>query len=226
VSTGRTARLTGRRTAVLLTLLGAGLVLLAGTRTWATVTVNGTLPGLTELTVSGRRSAPALIAIALAAVAGAVVLTTSGRTVRFLVAAGALVAGAGVAFTGIRAAGDTEGAAATAIRDSLRVLGSSQAGSDGLVGSVAGPAVSMSIWPWVAAFGGLLIAVAGGLTLAGGRSWPGPTRRYERPPGPGSSPSRTAAQTGTESPRTDTPAATWDALSRGEDPTSASEDRT
>jgi hypothetical protein len=61
---------TGRRAVVLLTLLGVGLVLLAGTRTWVTLTVTETLPGLREVIVPGRRFAPEVFAIALAAAAG------------------------------------------------------------------------------------------------------------------------------------------------------------
>jgi hypothetical protein len=85
----------------------------------------------------------------------------------------------------------------------------------------------------VAALGGLLILLAGGLALIGGRSWPGPTRRYERagPSGAaGTPPTATSKRPATASPvaeaRADTPADVWDALSRGEDPTSAPESPT
>lgn len=208
--------MTGRRTVVLLTLLGAGLVLLAGTRTWATVTVSGTLPGLSELIVPGRRSAPVVIAIALAAAAGAIVLATSGRTVRLLVAIGQSIAGAVVVFSGVRAALDTEAAVATAVADSLGVL----SGGAGTSFGEGATDVNMTIWPWVAAAGGGVILVAAALTLAGGRSWAGPTRRYERAtPAPGT------PSSGTPSPGP-APATTWDALSRGEDPTSSQDDPT
>jgi uncharacterized membrane protein (TIGR02234 family) len=218
-----------RRWVVLLTLLGAGLVLLAGTRTWARVTLTGTLPGLSELTVPGG-SSPAVAAIALAAAAGAVVLATSGRVVRFVVAAGLVIGGAAVILIGVRAALDTTGAVATAVRESLGVYSSSAtAGKDGL-GATFGDGkaqVSVTIWPWVAAIGGVLILAAGLLTLIGGRSWSGPIRRYERTapgdhPASRQRPAAAASGPGDETPD-ETPAGTWDALSRGEDPTSAAD---
>jgi len=223
--------MTGRRVVVLLTLLGALLILLAGTRTWATVTLSGGFPGLSELAVPGRRAAPGAIAIALAAAAGAVVLATSGRIVRFLVAAGLGIAGAVVAVNGVRAARDTENAVAIALRDSLRVsTDRSVSGNGAFVGGNV--AVSFSIWPWVAAAGGGLILLAGLLALVGSRSWAGPTRRYERASAPGAplaGPATTASsatESGPGRPPTVSPAATWDSLSRGEDPTSPQEDPT
>ena len=219
--------LTGRRTVVLLTLLGAGLVLLAGTRTWARVSIDGAFPGLSEMTVAGRRSAPETLAIALAAAAAAVVLATSGRIVRFLVAAGLVTGGAVVLVSAVRAARDTDGAVATAIQDSLRVF--TDRNQPGGVFDSSGPVVSMSIWPWAAAVGGGLIAVSGLLALVGGRSWSGPTQRYERASasGPVSADSTgSAASIPVRTSSTNAASASWDALSRGEDPTSSPEDRT
>lgn len=54
--------------------------------------------------------------------------------------------------------------------------------------------------------GGLLLAVAGLLTLRYGRSWPAMGSRYEAP-------TRKAPA------KSDTPADLWKALDRGEDPT-------
>ena len=218
-----TARLTSRRWVVLLVLVGALLVLLAGTRIWATVQLSGgTFPGGARLSVAGRRSAPEVIAIALAAAAGAVVLATSGRVVRFLVAAGLVIAGSVVVLSGLRAARDQAGAVMIAVQDSLHVTADRGFGGDSTK-------VDISIWPWVAAVGGGLILVAGLLALWGGRSWSGPTRRYERLPA-SSATSATSVDregsAGTPVGRPVAPAATWDALSRGEDPTSASEDPT
>ncbi|WP_224275525.1 Trp biosynthesis-associated membrane protein, partial [Streptomyces sp. LS1784] len=61
-------------------------------------------------------------------------------------------------------------------------------------------------WPWVALVGGVLLALAGLLTLRYGRGWPAMGSRYEAPT------RRTPA-------RTDTPGDLWKALDRGEDPT-------
>ena len=204
--TAARSRFTARRSVVLLALLGAGLVLLAATRTWATVEAVGALPGLSDLAVPGRHLAPGAIPIALAVAAGAIVLATSGRTVRFAVAAGLLVGAVVVVVNGVDGALDRTRTTATAVRDSLKVSGA---------GFAAGSTpVDVTIWPWVAVLGGVLIGLAGLLTLVGGRSWAGPTRRYER--------EKAAAPVSAEP----NPAGTWDALSRGEDPTSAPGERT
>ena len=143
---GIVSRLTARRPVVLLALLGAGLVLLAATRTWATVEAVGTLPGLSDLAVPGRHLAPGAIPIALAVTAGAIVLATSGRTVRFVVAAGLLIGGPVVVVNGVSGALDTARTTATAVRDSLKVSGAGFATDR--------TPVSVTIWPWVAVAGG------------------------------------------------------------------------
>ena len=200
--------MTARRTVVLIALVGAGLVLLAATRTWATVEAVVGLPGLSELTVPGRHSAPSAIPVALAVAAGAIVLATSGRTVRLVVAAGLLVGGVVVVFSGVGGALDSSRTTAIAVRDSLKVSGA---------GYTTGSPVSVTICPWVAVLGGVLIGLSGLLTVLGGRSWAGPTRRYER---------EKAAVSVAPDPGSAGTAAYWDALSRGEDPTSASDEPT
>jgi uncharacterized membrane protein (TIGR02234 family) len=76
---------------------------------------------------------------------------------------------------------------------------------------VAGGAVAhlAAGWPLATVLGGLLVAAAGGLTLARGRDWPGMGARYDRPSG--------SARPGSARPETE--AALWDALDRGDDPT-------
>jgi uncharacterized membrane protein (TIGR02234 family) len=130
-----------------------------------------------------------------------------------------------VAFIAVRGALDTTGATATAVRESLGVYSSSATAGDGL-GAAFGDGktqVSVSIWPWVAVVGGVLIGIAGLLTLIGGRSWSGPTRRYERTSTGPESMSRPGATATAPVALDETPAGTWDALSRGEDPTSAAD---
>jgi uncharacterized membrane protein (TIGR02234 family) len=67
--------------------------------------------------------------------------------------------------------------------------------------------VTVSAWPWPTVAGGAVLALAGVAGIAGGRRWPAPGRRFERE----------EAAPGADGPADD--AATWDALSRGEDPT-------
>jgi uncharacterized membrane protein (TIGR02234 family) len=198
-----------RRSVVLIALVGAGLVLLAATRTWATVEAVVGLPGLSELTVPARHLAPSAIPVALAVAAGAIVLATSGLTVRLVVAAGLLVGGVVVVISGVSGALDSSRTTAIAVRDSLKV-----SGAGFTTGSTP---VDVTIWPWVAVLGGVLIGLSGLLTVLGGRSWAGPSRRYERE----KAPVPVAADPGSSGT-----AAYWDALSRGEDPTSALDEPT
>ncbi len=222
-------RSAGRRSAILLVLAGAGLALLAGSRTWAHLGVSSNLPGLTGLVVTGRRAAPAEIPIALAAAAGAIVLATWGRVVRAVVGVGLVAAGVVVTFGAVRVIRSPDDAAAGAVRDALGVF--SRGSGDGLdalntLFAGSGFSVDVTLWPRVAALGGLLIAVAGLLTLATGWSWPGPTRRYDRPARTGAVPLQTPARTADDNPADLGSAGAWDALSRGEDPTSTDRDRT
>ena len=69
------------------------------------------------------------------------------------------------------------------------------------------PRLTMAAFPWwaAAAVGGLLIVAAGVLAAWRGPRWPGMSGRYDRPGGPPQA--------------TGDPAAAWDALDRGTDPT-------
>ena len=70
--------------------------------------------------------------------------------------------------------------------------------------AVALVAVGVSPVRWAALVGGALVAVGGLLVVVRARRWPQPRRRYEAPTGR----------------RRDSPRDAWDALDRGEDPTS------
>jgi uncharacterized membrane protein (TIGR02234 family) len=206
----------GRRVAVLLVLVGAAAVMLAATRSWAWVEVRD-LPGVSDLTVSGRRAEPAAVPVALAAVAGVFVLAISGLLVRMLVAAGLVLAGAAMTASGIRFSRDGSAALSNALQDSLGLVvgGSGDGrGSGGLF--FAGGATDITFWPWVSVVGAALIATAGLLVLIAGRSWAGTGRRFER----AGLERQTPAPAAPVQRRDDTVAGTWDALSRGEDPTS------
>ena len=77
----------------------------------------------------------------------------------------------------------------------------------GVTGAPTGP-VTLSAWPWPTVAGGVVLVLAGVTGAVAGRRWPAPGRRFER---------EEAAPAGADGPADDT--ATWDALSRGEDPT-------
>lgn len=81
-------------------------------------------------------------------------------------------------------------------------------GLGALAGGVYGLAEHAGAWPVATALGGVLVLVAGGSALRSGRSWPHMSSRYERP--------------AKAAPVSDDPATLWNALDRGEDPTSHS----
>jgi uncharacterized membrane protein (TIGR02234 family) len=200
-----------RRLAVLLILAGALLVILASTRTWASIGLRD-LTGLTDLSVPGRKAAPAGLPIGLAALAGMFVLATAGRWIRITVALALVVGGIYVALRSIQVSNDAMAALTDQLRDSMGIFTSDNViGASALSAMFANTQAHVTAWPWVAAAGGALIALAGLVVLVRGSSWPAPGQRFERAPA-GAAPSRPA-------PASDSPAGTWDALSRGEDPT-------
>lgn len=200
----RARSLTARRVVVPAVLAGAGLAILAATRGWAGAAVTG-VPGTSQVTVSGTDAAPGVVAAALVVAAGAVVLAIAGRAGR-LVAAVVIVAGAaGIVLATLDVMGDPAATVAPAVSSATGIL--TDSGTD----SVAAPRTTA--WPWLAVAGGAVAAVAGALGLIGGRSWPATGRRFEVPAG---------GTTAPDTPHTEPaaqPADTWDALSRGDDPT-------
>jgi uncharacterized membrane protein (TIGR02234 family) len=67
-------------------------------------------------------------------------------------------------------------------------------------------------------FGGLVLLAAGALTVVRGRHWPGMSSRYETPA------ARASRETASVREQSTTPKGLWDALDRGEDPTTPSAD--
>ncbi|HMM94530.1 Trp biosynthesis-associated membrane protein, partial [Phycicoccus sp.] len=75
-------RLGGRGPVVLLALLGAGTVLVAGFRPWVTGTVADAVLGGSRVTAGGAEVAPGLSALALAVAAASVAVVAAGRVAR------------------------------------------------------------------------------------------------------------------------------------------------
>ncbi|MFF2143214.1 TIGR02234 family membrane protein [Kitasatospora sp. NPDC058190] len=181
----------GRRTLgvmLLLTVLGAVLVLTAAGRDWAEGRA-GTL----DVSVTGGKISELPGGLALVGLAAAVAVFAVRGVGRLAVGALTLLAGLGAAAASVAGASDTA------------ALDSAASGKLALAGSTA-TEVSHSAWPWVALAGGLLLALAGLVTLRYGRGWPAMGSRYEAP-------TRKAPV------KADTPGDLWKALDRGEDPT-------
>lgn len=189
------ARLTRGRIGLLAVIL-ALVVIAASGRTWLTGIVDDAVLGQGVVRADGGQAAPGLVSLALAVVAAVIAaMVTARRIRRVLLVIGLLAA---------------LGAFALAGRVLLRaeaILGPLAAGTVGRTGSIP---VEAEVTAWavvgvVAAAATTLLLVA---ALWAARTWPEPTRKYERAPA-GMTTGGRGEQVGTD----------WDALSRGHDPT-------
>lgn len=180
--------------AVVLSVLGAGLALLASPQAWVQAQVAaGAGAGRVLLSASGAELAPAVSGLGLVGLAGSVAVIAVSGWARLVT--GVLLAGAGI------------GIAASCVALTADLTGALAGQSRLPAGAILTPgAASASAWPWLALLGGVLLALAGLLVTARGRAWPGMSRRYEAP--------GASAAAASSDPR-----AVWEALDRGEDPT-------
>ncbi|WFB10063.1 TIGR02234 family membrane protein [Streptomyces sp. LX-29] len=194
----------GRRSlaiALLCGALGAALVLLATSRTWAEGTAavaQGALPQHADGDdITGLPGALAVVGLAAMVAVFAV-----RRTGRVFVAGLLALCGAGIAVSAVMGASDTA---------ALEEKASKATGlTDSSIQDVAHTA-----WPWVALAGGVLLLIAGALALGYGRRWPAMSGRYERSGGA----ARPRPHRSRPAPDPDRPEELWKALDRGEDPT-------
>jgi uncharacterized membrane protein (TIGR02234 family) len=193
----RPARLS-RRTTVLAGLVAAGA--LAGTTrtTWVQASAPDLAGTAQEVAVTGADAAPAVLALALAALAAALATSLSIRWVRFLTGPVLIAAGLGA---GLAALGP--------LREPVEAAGSAVAESTGVVG--ASIEASATSWPLLALVPALGVIATGVVVLLVGRTWPVGSRY------------RSAAVAASADPAED-PAAAWDALTRGEDPSLEDQD--
>lgn len=231
-------RLLSRPAAVVTVLVGVGLVVLAGGRPWVSQALTG-VPGVARATASGNQAAPAVTAVALAAAAGAVALALTGRIARRIVALLLVVAGLGVVGLTVAILQNPGQAVLPAVQNATGRVGSLP----------SGPAAEPIAWAWSAVVGGVLVLLGGLAALLGSGRWGTAGRRFEtstgsaaespasRPPAAGEAgkaagagqtaePDAASVRSASASPRSaagrtcrDQDLDTWDALSRGEDPT-------
>lgn len=181
---------------LLLTALGAVLVLTAVGRVWARGVVTGLDGGRLEISATGSTLTGLPGGLALVALAAAVAVFAVRGKGRTAIGVLTVLAGAGAAAGAVLGADDTAGLHTEAARK----LALADAHAQG---------ITHSLWPWVALAGGLLLALAGLLTVRAGRHWPAMGARYEAP-------TRKAAA---KPSAANSPADLWKALDRGEDPT-------
>lgn len=181
---------------VLLVLLGAGLTYVAGSRDWIDVTV-ATRPPLppVDRTVSGADVVSALRPLAFVALAAVAALVATKDRGRVLVGGLVVLAGVGVI-------------AATVLALHAGTFDALKANPQPGVNDYSGAEPGFTLWWALAVFGGVVLVAGGGIVAARGRRWASLSSRYDTP----------AVRAEKAPPRPEV--AAWDALDRGEDPTS------
>jgi uncharacterized membrane protein (TIGR02234 family) len=190
---------------------GAGLILLASGRTWATVAVDkgaGAF-GSGRMALSGGQLSPLLGPTALAALAaGVAVLATRGLARRAI--------GVVIALCGLGVAG----AAWTGTRPATIAVAAAEHATTATGSASASAAASVTwLWPAVAAVGGLILLAGGALAVVRGGRWPGMSGRYDRPSAGRTASKRAPGTQGTQSGPATGDRALWDAIDKGADPT-------
>jgi hypothetical protein len=178
----------------------AGLVLLTWTGTWFTLVLDGTSSSRTGLTVTGSTAAPGLIALALAGLALVGALAIGGRVVRAVLGVVEVLLGFTVVFSAIVALQNPATASESLITGATGISGTSAI--EKVVTSV-----SVTPWPWLAGVAGLLVMALGVVIVLTGGRWPSSSNKYQ------------AVRLDSQRPG-ENPAADWDSLSGGDDPTS------
>ena len=187
-----------RSRSVMAILAAGALLLIAGTQTWLTVTL--TTGGSEPLEVSGTGADRLLMPLSLAALAAGLLLSISGRVLRYVLGAIALAVAVILGVTAVNTAFiDPRSASASAVTEATGLTGSGV--SDALIDQI-----SVSAWPFVTVAAAALLALAALFVLGTASKWAAVTSRYD------AAKARTAGE-----PRD--AVESWDDLSRGEDPT-------
>jgi uncharacterized membrane protein (TIGR02234 family) len=173
--------------------VGGLLVLLTAGRQWAHANVTN-VTGLgggfpTSLSVTGHQVAPSLTAVGISLLALAAAVLAASGVMRRIV--GAVI---------VIVAGATIGVAATAPGDVSSALQRREVGPTGFAVHA-----SANGWWIVALLGGLLALAAGVMTVFGSKRWSRMSEKYDAPSAP--------------RPTKDPATVAWEALDRGEDPT-------
>ncbi len=199
-----------------LTLLAAivlsGLLLLAWTGEWFSLTLRASATGHPVLSVTGDVAAPALIALALASLALVAALAISGPFVRVVLGVLQVIIGFTVTLSAILAVSNPVHASEAAISAVTGV-----GGSKSIAALVT--AVSQTAYPVIAIVAGILTTALGVVVLVTGRRWPGSSGRYRKPVVLEDPEAGAAADSDPEDAAAHA-VSDWDTLSGGSDPTS------
>lgn len=209
-------------TVLLLGAVGAALVLIAVRQGWArVVTIEPRPLPATTVSVRGQDLVPAASALALAALAGLAAVIATRRMARRVVGGLLALFGVGIilAVSLPVTTAQVRAAAASAVPAGAGGAASTIDNGGGSASTgVAGISLASHVmlagapWRWMVLLGGLAVLAAGLLAAWRGARWPVMSSQYDQP-------SRRAAGTAAPAgPATD-PAALWESLSQGVDPT-------
>jgi hypothetical protein len=176
-------------------LVLAGIVFLAWTQPWFTLTLHDG----SSLSIDGDVAAPANAILALTCLVVFPALAIAGRLFRAVLGALEVLLGLTITFASGVAITTPVASSAATISTATGITG-----RDSITALVA--TVSLDAWPFVSFIAGVLVAVVGVLVIVTAGRWPESGRKY------------TAIRS--ELVDSDDPAARWDALSAGNDPTS------
>lgn len=205
---------------IVLTIVGAALVLLSWSQTWFDVRLAADVASsASQLQVAGDVASPALAAFALAAFALAGALAIAGPVIRLLLGVLDLALAGCIALATSISLGDPGAAASPAVTEVTGVAGAVSTAR--LIESN-----SATFWPSISIVGALLVGAAAVLVLVTGSRWNRASSRFraarfdhvaDAPTGATSAPTSAEATA-------DHAVDAWDELSRGDDPTGTSGD--
>ncbi|MGF3055224.1 Trp biosynthesis-associated membrane protein [Microbacterium sp. YY-01] len=177
-------------------VIAGGLSLIAGTQTWLTVARTDSPE---TIDVIGSQALALLVPLSLAALALGAAIALVGIVLRRVFAVVGVAIGAAIAVATLT----------VIVAQPLSSLAPAMTEVTGLAGDATLEAliatVTVSVWPWIAAIGGLLLAVTGAFAFMTAPSWSSAGRRFE------------SAATAHEGPVDAVDS--WDDLSHGTDPT-------
>jgi uncharacterized membrane protein (TIGR02234 family) len=185
-------------TALLLDLVGAAVVLLVSTRAWQAVTIDraGLVP--IHFVMKGRTVDSAATALAVVALAAVVAVVATRGALRRVVGGVLALVGAATVWASLAALPAVSSGRARSVAADRHLPST---------GGTVHVAVT-SVWAWLSAAAGVLVLAAGLWIALRGHTWQAMSARYEAP----------AADDETARARRDL--SMWNALDRGDDPTS------
>ena len=203
-----------RTVTLLVAIVLSGLMLLAWTGEWFSLTLRESATGHPVLSVTGDVAAPALVALALASLALVAALALSGPFFRVILGGLQAVIGFTVALSAVLAVLNPVRASEAAVSAVTGVGGSKSIAA--LVTSV-----SQTVFPGFTIVVGILTMALGVFVLVTGRRWPGSSGRYRQPVVLEDPDALSAGNAGPGSEEAPADAISdWDTLSGGIDPTS------